>query len=172
MRASVSPSPAPPSPAPAALPYTMHASWAKLFLRQGKYHLISMERHHLPHPLGRSLSDGVFEGFCPRPWPSWAPTSPAETSPRSLVVLGCRRAAAGAGSSGVGRCHPGLWMLPGRKRALCDFCKKTQHEKAVGVAFCSARPFPSPARRASVGGAPLCRGRDREASAQLRGSCR
>lgn len=85
---------------------TMHAPWAKLFLRQGKYNPISMNCHHLPHPLTRSLSHGVFKVSLPRP--DWAPTSLVETSPCGLMVLWCRwaaadvTAAAGSGSAILG----------------------------------------------------------------------
>lgn len=175
--ASVSPSPDPPSPAPAAppmhhgpTPCTHHGQSSSL----GRAHnnLISVKCHHLPHLLGCSLSDGVFKGFLPGPWPGWAPTSPAEISPCSLAVLRCHRAVAGAGGSRVGQCHPGLRMLPGREHVLGDFCKKKkQHKKAVGVGPCLARPFPSPAHQASIGRAPRCQGRDWETLAWLRGSC-
>lgn len=161
--ASVSPSPSLPSPARPqhhVVLNTMHTPWTKLFLRQGKYNPISMKCHHLPHPLTRSLSDGVFKVFLPRPWPDWAPTSPVETSPCGLMVLWCRWAAA----DGVGQCHPGLSALPGWKRVLGHFCKK------------NPTPQKGCQNRSQLGweglGKPLCPGRTGQALAWLRRSHR
>lgn len=114
---------------------TMHAPWAKLFFRQGKYNPISMNCHHLPHPLTRSLSDGVFKVSLPRPWPDWAPTSLVETSPCGLMVLWCRWAAADVtAAAGLGSAILGSGCSQSGN-VLGPFCKKNpQHKNAVRIA--------------------------------------
>lgn len=122
-------------------PLPPHAPWAKLFFTQGKYNLISIKHHRLPRPLSHSLSDGVFEGFPPRPWPNSALVSPSETSPCSLMALRCCWAAAGAGGSGVGGCHRGLWLLLGRKRVLGHFYKKFNTKRLLESFPAQPDPF-------------------------------